>query len=152
MPFDKPFFLNGTGVWTQASHLLGRHSTTWVTTPALFCFSYFLARVSYSCPGPAWDFSPPTYASHVAEITAVSHHACLLGWDGGHADFLPGLTLNCDLISTSWVFWTYRCEPLSPVSITHCWVYLTDKIMSLQLSLFGQLACSESISLKMALI
>jgi hypothetical protein len=43
--FFLHFVFGGTGVWTQALHLLGRHSTTWIMHPvpniALFAQDYF---------------------------------------------------------------------------------------------------------------
>jgi hypothetical protein len=52
-PFVYFFFFGSTGVWLRASCLLGRHSTTWVTAPALFCVVYFWDRVSNYLPGLA---------------------------------------------------------------------------------------------------
>jgi hypothetical protein len=37
------------GFELRASCLLGGHSTTWATPPALFCFSCFSHRISYFC-------------------------------------------------------------------------------------------------------
>jgi hypothetical protein len=57
----------------------------------------FLDRISCFCPGPASGHNPPIYASHVAGITVMNHHAQLIGRDGGLTNFLPELALNSDL-------------------------------------------------------
>jgi hypothetical protein len=63
--------------------------------PVLFCFSYFLHRLSF-CLGLALDHSPPTYTCFVVVITSMGCLVWLICWDGGEFNFLPGLTSNCD--------------------------------------------------------
>jgi hypothetical protein len=102
--------------------LLGRcsrHGSTAVP-PALFCLSCFSGRVLCFCLGPASDCHPSTYASCIAGITSIYHHAWLGGlrWGVGLTNFFPRLTSNYNppdfwLPST----WDYKCEPLYLPSI-----------------------------------
>jgi hypothetical protein len=57
--------------------LLGRHSTTWATSPAqlLVIFpigSWIYAQINMHCH--------PTYLSHTAGMTGVHHHVILSHW------------------------------------------------------------------------
>jgi hypothetical protein len=68
---------DNTGVWTQASHFLGKCSTTWAIPHdfvALVCFS---GRVLL-LPGARLGHDPLTSASHVTGITDVHYHAMSL--------------------------------------------------------------------------
>jgi hypothetical protein len=48
------YFYGGLGFETRALHLLA-------LPLVIFCFTYFLHRVSHFCPGLASDSDPPTY-------------------------------------------------------------------------------------------
>jgi hypothetical protein len=93
--------------------LLGRCSTTWDTSPALFCFSHFSDRVSCFCRVLASDCNPPTSGSLYSwdYRHALPHLAYWLRWS--LENLLPRLASNCDppnlcLLSS----WDYRHEPL----------------------------------------
>jgi hypothetical protein len=102
------FFLAVVPVWTQdlavARQVLYHLTHCPLTLPlsALFYFSYFLGR-SLCFLSRAGLEPPSSYLYfHVAGITGMNHHACLLKW--GFANFLPRLPLNHDLPSLlSWV-------------------------------------------------
>jgi hypothetical protein len=84
--------------------LLGRNSTTWAMSSALFCFSYFSDRVSHFCPELALDYSPPTCASNIAGITDTQKHAPNIGWDVVSLGFCLGWPQTANLpVSISWV-------------------------------------------------
>jgi hypothetical protein len=76
-------------------HLLSRHSTIWVTPPALFCFSYFSDRV---LPFTWTRFRP--WSSYLC-LPCIWN--CLLRW-GGLDNFLLVLASNYNLsyLSGSW--------------------------------------------------
>jgi hypothetical protein len=77
------------GFELRALHLLSRHSVAWAMPSALFHFS--------NLPGQkAIDHDTTTYASCVAGIINMYHHAWLVSWDGGLTNFLPGLSSNCN--------------------------------------------------------
>jgi hypothetical protein len=80
----------------RALCLLGRHSNTWVMTPALFHFSYFSGRVSHFCLGqPQIIFFLPV-ASRIVMMTGTCHHPWLFVWDGILISFFSRLALNSD--------------------------------------------------------
>jgi hypothetical protein len=90
------FLLSVLGFELRAWCLLGRHSAAWVTLPALFCFSYFLGRVSPFCQGPASDCSSSTYdLAHSWDDRHAS--PCLVDWlRWGLPNILPKLDSNLD--------------------------------------------------------
>jgi hypothetical protein len=49
-------------------------------------------------------------ASHIAGIIVVHQHTQLIGWDGGPANYLPGLDLYSILLSS----WDYLWKPPYP--------------------------------------
>jgi hypothetical protein len=51
-------------------------------------------NVSCFCPGLALEHDPPTYASHVAEITDMTHHAWLILLRWGFTNFFEGVSLE----------------------------------------------------------
>jgi hypothetical protein len=51
---DVSLFTGGTGFELRALNLLGRHSTTWATLPALFSFSYILGIVVFCIFAWGW--------------------------------------------------------------------------------------------------
>jgi hypothetical protein len=58
----------------RALHLLGRHSTSWTTLPALFCIGYFWDRVSWTIYQTGFELrSSWLSASWIARIIDVSH-------------------------------------------------------------------------------
>jgi hypothetical protein len=62
------------GLELKASHLLGRHSTTWAIRPAFFYIGYFQDRVLRTiCPGWLGTLIFLISASWVAKIAEVSH-------------------------------------------------------------------------------
>jgi hypothetical protein len=71
----KKFFFSPWAVLgLRASCLLGRHSTTWATPPALFYVGCFWDAVLLTiCPGWLWTAIFLISASWVARITGVSH-------------------------------------------------------------------------------
>jgi hypothetical protein len=58
--------------------LLGRYSTTWAISPALFAFSYFQVGFHTFCPRLALDFKISTSSLHLAPVIGVYHHAWLV--------------------------------------------------------------------------
>jgi hypothetical protein len=50
-------------------------------------------RVSCLCP-VSLDCHPPIYASHIARVTGMSHHAQLLLIEMGSQEILPELAWN----------------------------------------------------------
>jgi hypothetical protein len=116
------FFLAVLRLGLRASCLVGRHSTTWPTSTVLFCFSYFLDRVSYFCLGQASDCGSRT--SLISWITSmwskIMDH--LVGWEGdtdppdlcllgswnyshktSHWEFLPHLTVSVQLMNSCFI-------------------------------------------------
>jgi hypothetical protein len=96
----------------RASHLLGRHSTSWVTPPSpFFCVEYFQNKVLWIiCQGWLQTSIFLISASWVAKITAVSHPqlACFILWDR-----MSICSSNCSWThdiptSASWVLGIYR--------------------------------------------
>jgi hypothetical protein len=86
-------FVEGVpGFKLRVSHLIGRHSTAWVTLPVPFCSGYFGDKFSLFCPA-GLQF---TYfiLSVIAGITSICPSFCLR-WDP--ANFLPRLSLNAIL-------------------------------------------------------
>jgi hypothetical protein len=75
----------------KALHLLGRHSTTWAMSPALFCFSYFSESCFYCQPGLQSSYT----VSCIAGMTCTHYHAQLfICWDDDLTKALPGLALS----------------------------------------------------------
>jgi hypothetical protein len=78
----------------RASHLPGRHSTTWPVPPACFALvifwiqSHIFAQVFLN-----WD--PTIYISFLARIIGMNHHAQLLV-EWGLMSSVPGLVSNLD--------------------------------------------------------
>jgi hypothetical protein len=70
-------FFGGIKFWV--SHLLGRHSTTWPTLPALFCFIFQVRDCSLFCLGLASDCDLPTY-SYLLPLPTASY-TWLIDWD-----------------------------------------------------------------------
>jgi hypothetical protein len=70
----KIFFFCSTEVW--ALRWLGRCSTTLSTLLALFALVIFKIRLHISVPD-CLDYNPPIYASCVAGMTGMYHHAQL---------------------------------------------------------------------------
>jgi hypothetical protein len=67
-------FLVVLGFEFEASCLLGRHSTAWVTPPALFYVEYFQDRVSQTiCLGWLQTMFLLISSSLIARITGLSH-------------------------------------------------------------------------------
>jgi hypothetical protein len=63
----------------RTSHLLGRCSTTWITSPTQFCVGCVWDRVSQTvCLGWLWTTILLISASRVAKITGVSHDCPVL--------------------------------------------------------------------------
>jgi hypothetical protein len=68
------FFFCGMEFELTALHLLGRHSTTWVTLTALFCVGCVQDRVLWTiCLGWLWTVTLLISTSWVARFTGVSH-------------------------------------------------------------------------------
>jgi hypothetical protein len=97
----------------NSGHLLGRYSTSWATSSALFVLVVFGIgscspgwsgpQISYVCFLCSWDDD-----RHVPPCPAI-------GWDGGLANFLPELVLNCDPPNFHlWNSLGFRCEPPRP--------------------------------------
>jgi hypothetical protein len=79
--------LMGLGFEVRTLHLLGKYSTIWAKTPALFALVCFSDRVSLL----ALDHDSPTSASHVAGIIAVCSHASF--FFGGTGVWTQGFVL-----------------------------------------------------------
>jgi hypothetical protein len=98
-----PFFLVVPVLELRTACLLGKHFTTWTTPLGHFTFSYFSDRVWSFCTGPALDCDLPTYASWVAEITDIHHHAQLACWGKVSLTLLQGCPWTAILpISATW--------------------------------------------------
>jgi hypothetical protein len=68
----------GTGGWTGASCLLGRHSPT-RATPHVFCFNYFSDGVSCFCSGWPWTMASYLCLTHaVLKALGVLFSFCFL--------------------------------------------------------------------------
>jgi hypothetical protein len=94
------FFLAALEFELRASHLLGRHSTTWATLPALFSIGYFWDRILQTvCLGWLWTTIFLISASWVDRITCVSH-------------LHPGRE---GLLNATWS-WGYTLRPQMPTS------------------------------------
>jgi hypothetical protein len=65
-----------------AYHVLSRHSTTWDTPRALFCFTHFSDRILHFCLRPASDCDPLTCGLPCScdHRHVPPHPACLLRW------------------------------------------------------------------------
>jgi hypothetical protein len=63
-------FFSGTGAWTQGP--------TFSHTSSPFCFRLISGRPHNFCWGLASIHNPPTFASHLAGITNMYHHAQLV--------------------------------------------------------------------------
>jgi hypothetical protein len=88
------------GFELMASYLLGRCSITWFKPPFLFCFSYFLDRLSHFCWGLASDHNPPpTYASSWGSGT---HHCNLFVEMGSCFLSQPGLQIVMPVTPKYW--------------------------------------------------
>jgi hypothetical protein len=84
-------FWGSTGFELRTSQLKGRHSTTWVMAPALFCFNFFFDRVlllPWVVLGLQSSYLRLLYSCGYKH--APLHPACYLRW--GLTNFLPGLT------------------------------------------------------------
>jgi hypothetical protein len=74
------FIWLGWGFELRVSHLISKHSTTWVRLPALFCMGYFRGRILRTT-FPRWlqIMIPLISAFWIARITDMSHrHLALL--------------------------------------------------------------------------
>jgi hypothetical protein len=79
-----PFFLFLLRVELRASCLLGSHSITWATLPALFCVSYFWDRVCFM-PRLAWNTNllfvlPQTAAQSWVQMRGEGFRIFCPGW------------------------------------------------------------------------
>jgi hypothetical protein len=73
-------FPYGTGFELRALDLLDKHSTTWVTPPAL-CFRFvclFPSRAWYLCPAWSGSRSSSICSSWIAGMTGACHYPQLL--------------------------------------------------------------------------
>jgi hypothetical protein len=83
---------------SRASHLLDRPSTTWTTPPRLFVLIIFQKGPPIFWSG--WSQKgPTTYASFIAGITDMNHHAELIGWEGISLNF-------AQTVLEPWFFWS----------------------------------------------
>jgi hypothetical protein len=109
----------------RASHLLGKHSTTWATLSALFFFALvtFWIESHTFCTGLVSQWGPPTCASHYLRSQVCTTTP----------SFLPRLTSNQDppdryLLSS----WDYRhappCLPLGSSFYSHAVLILLSSI------------------------
>jgi hypothetical protein len=84
-------------LWSElrTSHLLGRCSTTFAMSPALFTYSYIWDKIACFCQ----DHS--TYASHIAGITGTCHTLNLFVQMKVSLTFCQGWSQSGILISAS---------------------------------------------------
>jgi hypothetical protein len=77
----------------------------------LVLLSSFSYRVSCFLPGLALDCDPPTYSSHITEITDIQYHGQPVDW-GCFMNFFPWLVWNQDS-PDSFLYgsWDYRSVP-----------------------------------------
>jgi hypothetical protein len=112
------------GIKLRASHLLGRHSTTEATLPALFHVGCFWNRVSRTiCQGWLWTVILLIFASWVARITSVSH---------------PCPAQNSHLCSLL----VHRCECSCRHGIPGCSMFLLSMLLAITFQ--GSCNCSCS--------
>jgi hypothetical protein len=79
--------------WGLNLHFLGRCSISWATFPALFCFNYFLGRISHFCLGTSSYLDPPTYGlPHSWDHRCVPPH---VAFDIGSCQLLLLLFFFC---------------------------------------------------------
>jgi hypothetical protein len=81
--------------------LLGRPSTTWAMSPALFLL-YFSDRISCFCLGWPWTTIILICASWVAGIIGMNHHT----WSQSIFNWIIYLLLSC---RNSWL-WNWACR------------------------------------------
>jgi hypothetical protein len=103
--FNTFFFFSGSTVFElRASHLLGRHSTTWATLPVLFAQVIFQIGTYVFLPRLALNCNSP----QVAGIIGVSHHT----WS------LFNTFYNLELATATCYhfceYWDYRYAPPHP--------------------------------------
>jgi hypothetical protein len=107
----------GIGVELRYLCLLGKCYSTWAIPPAFFDFRLSFGYSLMFLPGAGLDSNLLAYSLPYNWEHRHIHHAWLISWDGGLANFLPGLASNCNLpdlcLPSSR---DYRCELLIPAS------------------------------------
>jgi hypothetical protein len=92
--------------------LVGRCSTAQVMPTTLFCFSYFLGRMSCFCPGLESDHHQSSSLPHSWHSWnhRCAHHTELIGWVGVPLTFCLGWSETPILLSLPLSRWEYRHE------------------------------------------
>jgi hypothetical protein len=70
------FFGSSSGVWTLGLYMEGRHSTTWVTSPDLFCSSFFLDTNTWE--RKLWERDDTGFqgCSRIPSVAIEHKHTC----------------------------------------------------------------------------